>query len=211
MEVVKNNRPSFTIEKKYDGPIAGIDEAGCGAWAGPVISSAVILPERPSQHVLGLLDDSKKLSALQREKIYKLLYDIPNISIGIGQSSAEEIDNLNIRQATLLAMTRAIESLDQEPRTIIIDGTSAPRCEYPCHTYIKGDQRSYSIAAASIIAKVTRDRLMKKISQEYPQFGWERNAGYGTKTHRDALKEYSPTIWHRKSYKPIAELLEQHS
>jgi ribonuclease HII len=209
MEVIKNNRPSFTIEKNHDGPIAGIDEAGCGAWAGPVVSSAVILPENAPQYILDLLDDSKKLSALRREKIYTLLHGIPNIFIGIGQSSVEEIDSLNIRQATLLAMTRAIESLDQEPSTIIIDGTAAPSCKYPCHTYIKGDQRSYSIAAASIIAKVTRDRLMKKISQEYPQFGWERNAGYGTKIHRDALKEHSPTLWHRKSYKPIAELLEQ--
>ena len=201
--------PSFEIENLFQGTVAGVDEVGYGAWAGPVMVAAVILPKDCPGSLLDLLNDSKKLSKARREKIYTLLHNTPNISISIGQASAEEIDQINVRQATLRAMIRAIDSLSIKPDTVIIDGTARPSCPYVCHTYIKGDQRSYSIAAASIVAKVTRDQLMERLSMEHPHFGWEKNVGYGTKRHSEGLIQHGPTIWHRKSYQPIAALLAE--
>jgi ribonuclease HII len=204
---IEGLRPSFLIENLFKGIVAGVDEAGYGAWAGPVVASAVILPKSCPLSLLELLNDSKKIAPLQREKIYTLLHEASDVTIAVGQASPEEIDRLNVRQATLLAMTRAIESLPPPIDAVIIDGTARPFCPYPCHTYVKGDQKSYSIAAASIIAKVTRDRMMKQLSEEYPHFGWEKNVGYGTKVHSEALIKHGPTIWHRKSYQPILDLL----
>ncbi|HCI48993.1 MAG TPA: ribonuclease HII [Holosporales bacterium] len=200
--------PSFEIENLFEGIVAGVDEVGYGSWAGPVMAAAVVLPRDCPLSLLDLLDDSKKLSLLQREKIYTLLLDTPEVCVGIGESSVEEIDQMNIRQATLLAMTRALETLHLPLNAVIIDGTARPQCLYPCYAYVKGDQRSYSIAAASIIAKVTRDRLMQQLSLDNPHFGWEKNVGYGTKTHSEVLLKHGPTLWHRKSYRPIAALLE---
>lgn len=207
---VKALKPSFEIETLFQGVVAGVDEVGYGAWAGPVMAAAVILPRNCETSLLNLLNDSKKLSMERRENIYTLLQEMPDVFISVGQSSAEEIDELNIRQATLLAMTRAINTLPRPLDAVIIDGTARPhQSPYPCHTYVKGDQRSYSIAAASIVAKVTRDRLMQQLALEYPQFGWERNVGYGTQVHSAALLKHGPTFWHRKSYRPIAALLAE--
>lgn len=206
---LNKTRPTFEIENCFSGLVAGVDEVGYGAWAGPVMTAAVILPQDCPTSLLGLLNDSKQLSKARREQVYGLLHDTPNIFIAVGESSADEIDQMNVRQATLLAMTRAIEALPGPLEAVIIDGTARPQCPYPCHTYVKGDQRSYSIAAASIVAKVTRDRLMEKLSVEYPHFGWEKNVGYGTKHHSEGLIQHGPTIWHRKSYQPIAALLAQ--
>lgn len=206
---IKHLTPSFEIERLFQGRVAGVDEVGYGAWAGPVMAAAVVLPRECDPSLLNLLNDSKKLSKAQREKIYVLLHDTPEVFIGVGQSSVEEIDQLNIRQATLLAMNRAILALPHSLEAALIDGTAKPSCPYPCHTYIKGDQRSYSIAAASIVAKVTRDRLMQELSFAHPHFGWEKNVGYGTKRHSQGLLTHGPTIWHRKSYKPIAALLAE--
>ena len=129
--------------------------------------------------------------------------------IGVGQSSVEEFGHVNIRQATLLAMNRAIVALPSSVEAVIIDGTAKPSSPHPCHTYVKGDQRSYSIAAASIVAKVTRDRFMETLALTHPHFGWEKNVGYGTQRHSQGLLTHGPTIWHRKSYKPIAALLAE--
>lgn len=206
---IKTLTPNFEIERLFQGVVAGVDEVGYGSWAGPVMAAAVVLPYDSDPSLLNLLNDSKKLSKTQREKIYALLQETPQILIGIGQSSVEEIDQLNIRQAAFLAMNRAIADLKTPLEAVIIDGNAKPTCPYPCHTYIKGDQRSYSIAAASIVAKVTRDRLMQDLALTHPQFGWEKNVGYGTQRHTQALLDYGPTVWHRKSYKPIAALLAE--
>lgn len=201
-------RPSFEIESLFKWPVAGVDEVGYGAWAGPVVVAAVVLPLNCPPSILRLLNDSKKLSPSQRENIYEHLISLPDILISIQEASAVEIDQSNVRVATLDAMRRAIELIPRAVSAVLVDGTAKPACKYPCHTYVKGDQRSYSIAAASIIAKVTRDRLMQKLALDHPHFGWERNVGYGTKKHSEALQTVGPTKWHRKSYKPITQLLE---
>ncbi|MFN7662218.1 MAG: ribonuclease HII [Alphaproteobacteria bacterium] len=204
-----NPGPSFEIENLFKWPVAGIDEVGYGAWAGPVVVAAVVLPLNCPASTLGLLNDSKKLSPSQRDHVYEQLISLPDILISIQEASAHEIDQSNVRVATLGAMSRAIELIPCVLTAVLVDGTARPACKYPCHTYVKGDQRSYSIAAASIIAKVTRDRLMQKLALDQPHFGWEKNVGYGTKKHSEALQTVGPTEWHRKSYKPIAQLLER--
>lgn len=201
--------PSFDIEQSFQGVIAGVDEVGYGAWAGPVMAAAVVLSYNCDSFLLDQLNDSKKLSKTHRERVFDSLQKSPHAFIGVGQASVEEIDNINIRQAALLAMNRAIINLSLPLDAVIIDGTAKPACSYPCYSYIKGDQRSYSIAAASIVAKVIRDRLMQELSLEHPHFGWEKNVGYGTQSHSKALLSHGPTLWHRKSYKPIAALLSE--
>ena len=189
--------------------IAGIDEAGRGPWAGPVVAGAVIFPDlKISDSLAKKLDDSKKLTAAKREALFEELHS-SNASIGCGMASVEEIDALNILQATFLAMRRAVKNLPQVPEFIIIDGNKTPP-DLPCPArfLIKGDALSLSVAAASIIAKVTRDRLMCELAKEFPYYGWEKNAGYGTKAHQDGLKAHGVCIHHRKSYAPIKEYLK---
>ncbi len=206
--------PDWREENKYQGLVAGIDEAGRGPWAGPVVASAVIFYTKDiSPLLLNSLNDSKKLSPKKRKELYNLLKkEALNGKLGysIGEASAQEIDNFNILQATFLAMRRAVEKLPQTPDMAIIDGNRIPK-EFPCPTQciIKGDSKSLSISAASIIAKVYRDRLMTELAQTYPDYGFEKNAGYGTKNHIDGLKKYGVTPEHRKSFRPIAEILEE--
>ena len=206
--------PDFEFENQYSSMIiAGVDEAGRGPWAGPVVAGAVIIKNHNlNDTLLSGLNDSKKLSSSKREMLYKQLFEAQNnglVNIGIGQSSVAEIDELNILQATFLAMKRAVEALAQKPDLALIDGNQTPK-NFCCHcqTIIKGDARSYSISAASIIAKVYRDRLMTDLAKQYPYYSFEKNAGYGTSAHIDGIKKHGIIKGvHRLSYKPIAKFL----
>lgn len=205
--------PTWEIEDTINGAVCGVDEAGRGPWVGPVVAGAVMFLSRDiNPEILAQIDDSKKLSAKKREKIYDLLLreaQNGHLTYGIGEASAAEIDALNILQATFLAMKRAVEKLNPQPMHALIDGNRLPAnfvCATSCH--IGGDARSYSIAAASILAKVYRDNQMKELARRYPYYGFEKNAGYGTKDHINGLKKYGITPEHRKSYKPIKEFLK---
>jgi ribonuclease HII len=202
--------PDFAIETAVleeiggDAAIAGVDEAGRGPWAGPVVAAAVILTR---DNIPDGLDDSKALSRSRREALFDAIY--ATSIVGCGSASVEEIDEINILQASMLAMTRAVDALSLAPRHALIDGNRAPRLACPARTVIKGDGLSLSIAAASIIAKVTRDRLMADLAREHPAYGWERNAGYGTPEHRQGLQLVGICRHHRKSFAPIRELMTQ--
>jgi len=181
--------------------IAGTDEVGCGALAGPVFAAAVMLPLHSR---IKLIRDSKLLSAKQRDEVFELL--MQKSLYGIGQASVEEIDTLNIRQASFLATRRAIKNLKQRPDYILSDGFTIPGLDIPCKKIIGGDRTVKSIAAASIIAKVSRDRLMRKMHLEFPEYGFASHVGYGTAFHRSALKKYGPCPHHRMSFAPIRAL-----
>lgn len=206
--------PDFEFENQYNVPVAGIDEAGRGPWAGPVVAGAVvILDKNLDEFLLSGLNDSKKLSAKKREALYEKLFEAEKagqVCIGIGQASAAEIDEHNILRATFMAMCRAVAQLKVQPQFALVDGNQVPKgLNCPCKTIVKGDARSYSIAAASIVAKVYRDRLMAELALKYPYYGFEKNAGYGTAAHIAGLKQYGIIEGqHRKSYRPIQELLE---
>ena len=180
--------------------IAGIDEAGRGPLAGPVVAAAVILPE---DFFLPGLNDSKKLSAKKRDELYDLIFQ-QALSIGIGMSQPREIDQLNILRATHKAMERAVDNLDTRPGYLLIDGNSVPSVQLPYLALIGGDSISASIAAASIIAKVTRDRIMGELDNQYPQYGFAKHKGYGTPEHVVALEKYGVTPLHRLSYELVS-------
>ncbi len=201
-------RPSFEFETQFPYPVAGLDEVGYGAWAGPVVAAAVVLSPDTPLSLLQKLDDSKRLTPQRREEIFELLVGSNHAHIGIGESSVEEIETTNIRLAALQAMERAFKNLSLIPQAALVDGRSKPTLPCPVSLIIKGDQRSYSIAAASIIAKVHRDRFMARLALEHPEFGWERNVGYGTAHHQDGLARVGVTQWHRKTYAPIRLILE---
>lgn len=187
--------------------ICGADEVGRGPLAGPVLAAAVILPPEGLPPALAaLIDDSKKLTEKKREVLFTPLTSLCRYAIA--QASVEEIDKINILHASLLAMRRAIEGLGLTPDHALIDGNKIPK-NLPCAAtpVIKGDGKSLSIAAASIIAKVARDRLMKELAQDFPAYGWEKNAGYGTAVHLEALRRLGPTPWHRLSFTPVAQAL----
>ena len=196
--------PDFSLERACRAPVAGIDEAGRGPLAGPVVAAAVIVEglALPASLMIGI-DDSKKLPAAQRETLFLALYQCTHVHIGIGRADTEEIDRLNILGATLLAMRRAVEALGLRPAVALVDGNRPPRLKCKVRTVVKGDGQSLSIAAASIIAKVTRDRLMRDLANEHPQFGWERNKGYGTPEHLAALDRFGPCAHHRQSFMPM--------
>lgn len=182
--------------------IAGIDEAGRGPLAGPVVAAAVILP--PDFYLPGL-DDSKKLTENKREQYFAAI-QTEALDVGVGIIQAEEIDTINIFEAAKKAMLTALVGLTIKPDFLLIDALKL-NAPYPQESIIKGDSKSISIAAASIIAKVTRDRIMKQIGEEYPQYGFSRHMGYGTKEHMKAIEEYGITSYHRKSFGPIKEAL----
>ena len=168
--------------------VAGIDEAGRGPWAGPVVAAAVCLPQKlVAANRFAGLDDSKKLTAPKRDALYDLV--MAHAEVGIGQASVAEIDRLNILQASLLAMQRAFDRLPQAPNAALVDGRQTPVLPCPARAVIKGDGRCLSIAAASIVAKVTRDRLMAQLAESHPGYGWETNQGYGTKAHQRGIAE----------------------
>ena len=206
--------PDWKYENKYSPKlVCGIDEAGRGPWVGPVVAGAVIFLNREQNpELLANLNDSKKLSAKKREWLYDLLLSEEKknqLVCAVGQASAAEIDEYNILQATFLAMRRAAENLKIKPQVALIDGNRLPKDFFcPAECIIKGDALSYSVSAASIIAKVYRDNLMREMALKYPHYGFEQNAGYGTKQHIEAIKQYGITAEHRKSYRPIKEYLE---
>ncbi len=191
--------PDFTFENSYDGLIAGVDEAGRGPLAGPVVACAVILNR--SDYPEGL-DDSKKLTKIKREYLFKQLIDCCDFGIGIIPESV--IDQINILQATLMAMKQAVANLARKPNVALIDGNRGfQHKETDIVTIIKGDSKSLSISAASIIAKVTRDMIMEELDAEFPQYGWLTNAGYGTRDHLSAIDKYGICKYHRMSFAPV--------
>lgn len=199
--------PDFSHELRIQqsgySKVAGIDEAGRGPLAGPVAAAAVILPqgfECPG------LNDSKKISPKKRDSIYELLTTHPDVSWSVATASCEEIDQINILRATHLAMRRAAESLQPAANFCLIDGLPVRDFPLPHEAIVKGDSHCLSIAAASIIAKVTRDRIMREIDREFPQFGFARHQGYGTKEHLEALRHHGPCCHHRRSFQPVAQL-----
>jgi len=183
--------------------IAGIDEAGRGPLAGPVVSAAVIFPM--SLQISGV-SDSKKLSPRQRDYLYEKIYDLA-VSVGIGIVDPLEIDRINILQAALLSMTMAVENLAPQPDCLLIDGTFLISSPLPQEAIPKGDALSVSIAAASIVAKVTRDRLMKRYHQDYPQFEFSKHKGYPTKAHKKAIRKFGCCPIHRRSFRGVKEYL----
>jgi len=199
----------FSYETQFgrsDGKIiCGVDEVGRGPLAGPVMAAAVILPLDISTALLTKIKDSKKLSALQREALFDPLRSC--CQFAIAEANMDEILKYNILGASMLAMSRAVASLKTKIDMALIDGNRIPK-SLPCKAtpIIKGDNLSLSIAAASILAKVTRDRFMQKLAIQYPGYGWEHNAGYGTREHMEALNLLGTTLWHRDSFAPIAEL-----
>jgi ribonuclease HII len=199
--------PNYAFESRalarISGYVAGVDEAGRGPLAGPVVAAAVIFARK---RIPRGLDDSKKLAARMREKLYARILETA-IAVGVGEACVDEIDLLNIRQATHLAMARAVRALSPAPVFALVDGNDAPALPCPCETIIGGDGRSVSIAAASIIAKVTRDRLMAALHELHPEYGWLDNKGYGTEEHLLALKRHGATPHHRRSFAPIHNIL----
>lgn len=203
----QSEKPDYLLEREYGAPervICGVDEVGRGPLAGPVIAAAVVLDPANIPHHL---NDSKKLSAKKREELNDII--LTTASFGFGEASLEEIDELNILQASMLAMQRAVQNLPCKVDHILVDGNRLPNFEAPATAVIKGDQKSLSIAAASIIAKIKRDFLMKNLAKIHPEYGWERNAGYGTREHMEALNLVGPSRFHRKSFAPIRDLMTQ--
>jgi ribonuclease HII len=193
--------PSFAIERKAQGPVAGIDEVGRGPLAGPVYAAAVIL--NPRKLPKGV-NDSKAMSEARREALFDDIMQ-KALAIGIGMATVEEIDSINILQATMLAMTRAVDALALKPALALVDGNRVPAgLPCPATPVIKGDAKVLSIAAASIIAKVTRDRVMCELDLVHPGYDWARNKGYGTADHLEALERLGATPQHRTSFAPVA-------
>lgn len=189
---------SFEIAAMNKGfkTVCGVDEAGRGPLAGPVYAAAVILPV--GTEIAGL-NDSKKLSEKKREELFDIINDV-SISVSVGTASEKEIDEINILNATFLAMKRAVEGLEISPDYAIIDGNRAPNLEIPTETVVKGDGKVMSVAAASIIAKVSRDRFMLKMAEQYPEYQFEKHKGYGTRLHYEMIEKYGASPIHRRSF-----------
>ncbi|HXE17333.1 MAG TPA: ribonuclease HII [Stellaceae bacterium] len=201
--------PSFRYERALDGIVCGIDEVGRAPLAGPVLAAAVILPAKLPRALQGM-DDSKVVPRERREEFAERLFD--HAKIGIGAASVAEIDTINILRATFLAMSRAVAALSavlgETPAWALVDGNQAPKLPCRVQTIVGGDGKSLSIAAASIVAKVTRDRLMHALAPRYPGYGWETNVGYPTKIHRDAILSRGITPHHRKRFVHIQGSLD---
>jgi len=204
--------PDFSIEEKFNSPVIGLDEVGRGPLAGPVISCGCHFKNYTIlNQVKDYIVDSKKLSKKKRELSFKFLQNLKKediVDFHLGIANVEEIDNLNILEATKLSMKRVVDKFNLKNANLIIDGNfSLNYKSYKEQSIIKGDNKSLSIAAASIIAKVHRDRLMKKLSIKFQNFGWEKNVGYGTKMHIENIHRLGPTIHHRKTFEPIKSLI----
>ena len=204
--------PDFSIEKQFTDPVIGLDEVGRGPLAGPVISCGCYFKSYTKQEdFYNLIGDSKKLSEKKRKVSFKFLQNLKKegiIEFHLGIANVEEIDKFNILEATKLSMKRVVDKFNLQSAQLIIDGNfSLNYKSYKEQSVIKGDDKSLSIAAASIIAKVHRDRLMKKLSIRYEHFGWEKNAGYGTKMHIENIHRLGPTRHHRKTFEPIKSLI----
>lgn len=191
--------PDLSHERRLGGLVAGVDEVGRGPLAGPVFAAAVILPAKMPRGLAGLIDDSKKLSAPRRAMALAALHE-SGAHIALGAASVADIFALNILHASMLAMRRAILRLPVRPDHVLVDGNRAPGCELPCTTLVGGDGISLSIAAASIVAKQARDGVMARLAVRYPEYGWEKNAGYAAAVHREAIMRHGPTKHHRMGF-----------
>jgi ribonuclease HII len=198
--------PSMTVERRIAGAgstlIAGVDEAGRGPWAGPVTAAAVIFR---TKRIPKGLNDCKCLSAQVRIELYEAI--IESAWIGVGTIGVDEIDSINILQATMRAMADAVSQLGRSPDTVLVDGNRCPTLSERAIPVVSGDKLCPSIAAASIVAKVTRDRFMEKLSEDFPAYGWDRNKGYGTRAHAEAIAAFGVTRHHRKSFSPVRAAL----
>jgi ribonuclease HII len=192
--------PDFSFETEHGGRVAGVDEVGRGPLAGPVVAAAVIFPAGLPAELAEMLDDSKKLTAEQRTLAYTALFASGLAEIGIGAASVAEISRINILQASLLAMARAVGRLPRLPDLALIDGNRSPTLACPVRCVIGGDALCLSIAAASIVAKVVRDRAMTRLSVRFPHYGWHSNAGYATSPHRKAIALHGPCRHHRPTF-----------
>jgi len=197
--------PDLDMERAAGGRVAGVDEAGRGPLAGPVVAAAVVLPAGIGAELADLLDDSKKLTAAQRMTAF-LALRASAAEIGIGAASVTEILRLNILHASMLAMRRAVSRLSSQPDLALVDGNYPPKLECPVRCVVGGDALCLSIAAASIIAKVVRDRAMARLSVRFPGYGWQSNAGYATALHRSALQRLGATRHHREGFGAVAQL-----
>ncbi len=182
--------------------LTGVDEAGRGPWAGPVVASAVIVRDFSFENII---DDSKKMTSRSRDRAYEEI--LTKCSVGIGMVDSDTIDEINILEATLCAMQEALKSLGQTPDCVLVDGNRTPKTSYRVTPVIDGDAKSFSIACASIVAKVSRDRMMAYFDEVYPEYGFSRHKGYGTPEHAAALKKHGPCRIHRKSFEPIKKVM----
>lgn len=200
--------PTLTLERRAGGLVAGVDEAGRGPLAGPVVAAAVIFHADPPRSLARRIDDSKTLSAGAREAIDAELRRLAargGLAFAVAAACVGTIDRINILQATFLAMRRAVARLPVAPSLVLVDGNQMPAFGCPAQALVGGDGRSLSIAAASILAKVTRDRLMERLDRRYPAFGWAGNKGYGTAQHLQAIARVGPSPHHRLSFAPLAQ------
>ncbi len=200
-------RPHDKLERAHGGRVAGVDEAGRGPLAGPVVAAAIVFTRGIPRRLRPLIDDSKALTAPARDEAYAALCRCPGIEIGVGAASVAEILSLNILHAAMLAMRRAVLRLPVLPDLALIDGNCTPPLDCPARCCIGGDATSLSIAAASIVAKVIRDRAMARLARRHPAYGWDDNAGYGTTRHRAALVSNGPTPHHRAAFGTVRLLL----
>jgi ribonuclease HII len=195
---------TFKLELGFPQPLAGVDEAGCAPLAGPVVAAACILNRDKFPNGI---DDSKNLPLEKREALYAKL--VKCAGYGVGIATVEEIDSINIYWARMLAMTRAVEALGFDPAWVLVDGNATPRWQRPSKAIVNGDAKCRSIAAASIIAKVTRDRMMVEYSAQYPGYGWEHNRGYPTPDHRRAINDLGITPLHRRSFGLVRAIVDR--
>jgi ribonuclease HII len=192
-------RRDLALERKYGGPLVGVDEAGRGPWAGPVVAAAVVFTGKPPAGI----NDSKQLTPEAREELFAKIHKVAHVGVGI--VTVDVIDTINIYHATHAAMAHAISSLALTPAIALIDGNRCPKLDIPAEPLVAGDTLSLSVAAASIIAKVTRDRIMTELALSFPLYLWERNKGYGTRDHAAALQLHGPCPHHRRSFRPVWE------
>jgi ribonuclease HII len=200
--------PDCTLEAQLGGRVAGVDEVGRGPLAGPVVAAAVVFKTRVPQQLAALLDDSKRLTAAQRVTAFVALQSWGMADISLGAASVAEIERINILQASLLAMRRAVARLPTPPDHALVDGNQRPALPCPVTCVVDGDAASLSIAAASIVAKVVRDRGMGRLARRFPAYGWEQNCGYGTAFHRAALMRWGATVHHRAGFGTVRLLLQ---
>ncbi|MCQ8241033.1 ribonuclease HII [Rhizosaccharibacter radicis] len=199
--------PDYSHETTAGGLVAGVDEVGRGPLAGPVVAAAVIFLVPPEPDLAGCLDDSKRLSIAAREHAYGLLRRCPDVLIAVSAASVPEIARFNILQASMLAMSRAVARLPRRPDLVLVDGNRCPPLACASRALVGGDGLSLSIAAASIVAKVLRDRLMARLAARFPDYGWARNAGYGTAAHRAALLRHGATRHHRAGFGTVRQAM----
>ena len=208
----KPSQPSLDLELAHGGLVCGLDEAGRGPLAGPVTAACVYIPpETRGEGFWAQVNDSKKLSEKKRDMLFDLI--LAHTYYGIAEATAQEIDEINILQASLLAMSRSLDvmcsSFSAAPALALVDGNRKPKLSCAVQTVVKGDSISLSIAAASILAKVTRDRVMNDLCQKFPMYGWSRNAGYGTAEHLRAINDHGVTDHHRRSFAPVRAALSR--